>query len=226
MSRQAMKKISRRGALAASLGAAGAVLAGGTRAIAKPEPAGKLQGKRVLVCIGEFSEGMETYYIVYRLIEEGAVPVVAAKEVKRLQMVVHDFDPQFSNYIETKGYCIQTQVAYKDVKPADYAGLVIPGGRGPEEIRQYKEALDIVGHFVDNRLPLGAMCHGPMVVWAARPVKGRKMACYYGIRPDLEMAGGVFVDQPVVVDGALVTSRGWPDLSQFMPRFLRVLAGR
>ena len=56
-----------------------------------------LKGKKVLVCVGEFSEGMETYYMVFRLMEEGITPVVAAKDVKLLQMVVHDFDPCFSN---------------------------------------------------------------------------------------------------------------------------------
>jgi protease I len=84
--------------------------------------------------------------------------------------------------------------------------------------------LKIVGHFYDNKLPLGAMCHGPLAIWAARPVKGRKMTCYYGIRADLELAGAEFVDAPTVVDGPLVTSRGWPDLPDFMPKFLAVLA--
>ena len=97
---------------------------------------------------------------------------------------------------------------------------------GPEEIRQYKEVLDIVGYFLDKRLPLGAMCHGPQVVWAARSVKGRQMTAYYGIRADLEMAGAKFLDQPTVIDAALVTSRGWPDLPDFMPKFLKVLAGK
>jgi protease I len=182
------------------------------------------KGKKVLVCIGEFSEGMETYYMIYRLKEAGAKPVVAAKEVKLLQMVVHDFDPCFSNYTEMLGYKIQTDIAYADVKPGDYDGLVIPGGRGPEEIRQYAEVLDLIGYFLDKKLPLGAMCHGPQVLWSARPLKGRKMTCYHGIRADLELAGATFIDEPVVVDGPLVTSRGWPDLPDFMPKFLAALA--
>ena len=226
MSNERANKITRRRALATTLGAAGAV-AVGSQAVAQPRRVIQpLKGKRVLVAVGEFSEGMETYYMVYRLMEEGIVPTVAAKEVKRLQLVVHDFDPNFSNYIEMKGYCIETQIAYKDVSPGDYDGVLIPGGRGPEEIRQYADVLKIVGYFMDKRLPLGAMCHGPQVVWAARPVKGRKMTCYYGIRPDLELAGATFVDEPTVVDGMLVTSRGWPDLPQFMPKFLDVLAGK
>jgi protease I len=123
------------------------------------------------------------------------------------------------------GYKLKTEIAYADVDPKDYDGLIIPGGRGPEEIRQYPEVLETVGYFMDKKLPLGAMCHGPQVIWAARPVKGRKMTCYYGIRADLELAGAQFVDVPSLVDGSMVTSRGWPDLPEFMPQFLDVLAG-
>ena len=224
MSERESKRISRRRALAASLGAVGIAAAGGTRAPVMAHDPKALKGKRVLVAIGEFSEGMETYYMIYRLIEEGIKPVVAAADVKRLQLVVHDFDPKYTNYTEMLGYQIETDVAYKDVNPADYDGLLIPGGRGPEEMRQYKEVLKIVGYFVDKKLPLGAMCHGPAVIWAARPVRGRRMTCYYGIQADLELAGAKFVDVPSVTDGAMVTSRGWPDLPYFMPEFLKVLA--
>jgi len=224
MSEKQPQGITRRRALAAGLAAAGVAAVGATGAAAQPKSK-KLAGKRVLVCIGDFSEGLETYYMIYRLMEEGVRPVVAAPTVKRLQLVVHDVDPAYSNYIETKGYCIQVDVAYKDVKPADYAGLLIPGGRGPEEMRQNADALKLVRYFLDKDLPLGAMCHGPQVVYAAGPVKGRKIAANNGIRPDLELAGAVFVDKPVVADRNLITSRGWTDLPFFMPVFLEALAG-
>lgn len=225
MSERSRQQMSRRQALAVSLGAAGGVAAGASAVTATSIDPAKAKGKKVLVAVGDFSEGMETYYMVFRLMEEGIKPVVAANQVKRLQMVVHDFDPKFSNYIEMTGYCIETDMAFEDVKPADYDGLLIPGGRGPEEIRQYPEMLKITRHFMDHEKPLGAMCHGPQVVWAAGSVKGRKMACYWGIRADLELAGATFVDEPTVIDGKLVTSRGWPDLPVFMPKFIEVLCG-
>ena len=68
------------------------------------------------------------------------------------------------------------------------------------------------------------MCLGPQVLYAARSMKGRRLAAYSGLQVDVELAGGEFVDEPVVVDRALVTSRGWPDLPYFMPKFLEVLA--
>lgn len=218
------QQVSRRSLLTSTLGATSLAALTAAPALAAAPRAGGLQGKKVLVAIGDFSEGMETYYMVYRLVEEGIKPVVAAKEVKLLQTVVHDFDPQYSNYTEKLGYFIQTDIAYRDVNPADYDGFLVPGGRGPEEARQYDAALEITRHFIDNDLPLGAMCHGPQLVYAARSMNGRRMTAYSGIRADVEAAGATFVDEPVVVDRKLVTSRGWPDLPYFMPKFLEVLA--
>jgi len=226
MSKQKAEKITRRRVLTASATAAGAAAVGATAAAAQPRRARPLEGKRVLIAIGEFSEGMETYYMVYRMIEEGAVPVVAGLSKKRLQMVVHDFEPAYEGYTEKPGYQIDVEVAYKDVKPADYAGLLCPGGRAPEEIRQNRDLVKIVAHFMDNKLPLGAMCHGVMLLYTARPIKGLKMTAYGGIRKDIELLGGKFSDEPVVVDGSVVTSRGWPDLPYFMPKFVEVMAGK
>lgn len=223
MKKQQSSSVTRRQMIGASLGAAAAVAAGASQTHAASWRKDSLKGKKVLVGIGEFSEGMETYYMVYRLKEEGIIPVVAASEVKAVKTVVHDFEPQYSNYTEKPGYFIQADIAYKDVNPADYDAMLIPGGRGPEEMRQLDDVLKIVRYFMDKNLPLGVMCHGPQVLWAAGSVAGRKMTCYYAIRPDMELAGAKFLDQAVVVDGNLVSSRGWPDLPEFMPAFLDVL---
>ncbi len=222
MSKHESKKITRRRAMTVSLGAAGVAAVGTTQASA--QSGGSLKGKRVLVGIGDFSEGMETYYMVYRLMEEGAVPVVAAAKAGPVHMVVHDFDPKYTNYTEKAGYVIQADVGYADVNPAQYDAFLIPGGRGPEEMRQRKDVLKITRYFMDKGLPIGVMCHGPQVLWAAGSVKGRRMTAYYGIQADLELAGAIFVDEPTVIDGPLVSSRGWPDLPDFMPKFLKVLA--
>ncbi|MBN2293436.1 MAG: DJ-1/PfpI family protein [Pirellulales bacterium] len=222
MSNQEPGKISRRSILATSLGAS--LGATGIFSSNLAEAAAALRGKKVLVAIGEFSEGLETYYTVFRFMEEGIKPVVAAGQVKRLHMVVHDFDPKYSNYIEMPGYCIKTDVAYKDIDPSQYDGMLIPGGRGPEEMRLYPDALRVTRYFMNNNLPLGAICHGPQVLWSAGSVKGRKIAACGSIKADVEAAGATFVDEPAVVDGSLVTSRGWPDLPYFLPAFLKVLS--
>jgi protease I len=229
MSSKSNTPFNRRQMITASLGAAGVLAAGAATVQAESQTKmvyglKPLKGKKVLVAIGDFSEGMETYYMVYRLMEEGVEPVVAASSAKRLQMVVHDFEPEYTNYTEKLGYFIQTHIAYDDVKPADYDALLIPGGRGPEEIRQYASARELVSYFLDNKRPLGAICHGPQLLYAGRSLKGRRMTSYSGIRLDVEAAGATYVDEPVVVDGNLVTSRGWPDLPYFMVEFLNVLS--
>jgi protease I len=190
----------------------------------KPAPqTGDIRGQRVLVGIGEFSEGMETYYMVYRMMEEGVETVVAAPVVKRLQTVCHDFEPQYLGYTEKLAYFIESQIAFKDVDPGDYDGLLLPGGRAPEEIRQDKDLIRITNSFLQENKPLGAMCHGPQVVYTAFSLRGRTMTAYPGLWPDMRNLGIQVVDQPVVVDKALVTSRGWPDLPHFMPKFIEVL---
>lgn len=216
------RKLHRRGFLAAGTVAA-AGLAAGTSAQAGSAPGGRLRGKRVLIGIGEFSESLETYHMIYRLREEGAVPLVASQTVKRLQLVVHDFEPAYEGYTEKLGYQVQVDVAYKNVDPSTFDGLLLPGGRAPEEIRLDSHLVDIVGYFLDKKLPIGAMCHGVMLIYTARPIKGRRITAYQGIRPDIELLGGKFLDQEVVVDGSLVTSRGWPDLSGFMREFIALL---
>ena len=84
MSEDRSRKLTRRAALAASLGTAGIAALGGTHALAAPRPAGRLKGKRVLLGISDFSESLETYYIRFRLMEEGVVPVVIAPTSVRL----------------------------------------------------------------------------------------------------------------------------------------------
>ena len=155
---------------------------------------GSLQGKRVLIGLGEFSEGLETYYMVYRLMEEGAVPVVAAPVIKQLQTVCHDYESQYIAYSEKIAYLISAEIAFEDVDPDAFDALLLPGGRAPEEIRQNADLIRITNSFLKNEKPLGAMCHGVQILYTNYPLKGRRMTAYYGIRPDMENVGIEFVD--------------------------------
>jgi protease I len=206
---------------------AGTVAGLGVAGLVAPRAAlaaeGRLAGKKVLIATGEWGESLETYYMKYRLLEEGAVPSVASLSVKRIQLVVHDFEPGYDAYTEKLGYQLASDIAYKDVDPTQYDGLLIPGGRAPEEIRLNTDLVRIVRYFLDNNRLVGAMCHGVMLIYTARAIRGRRLAAYQGIRPDIELLGGEFVDREVVVDGSLVTSRGWPDLPAFMREFLKRL---
>ena len=178
---------------------------------------------KVLITTGEFGESLEVYYCAYRLREEGIEPLVAAPRKKRLQLVVHDFEPQYDAYTEKLGYGIEADCAYKDADLETFQGLIIPGGRAPEEIRNDNELLHIVRHFMANDKPIAAICHGVMLLYTAGSVDGVRLTSYPGIRADCEMAGAQWVDEEVVVHEHIVTSRGWPDLPAFCASFLELV---
>ena len=178
---------------------------------------------RVLILTGDAGEELEVYYMLYRLREAGYEVDVAASERKRLQLVVHDFEPGWDTYVERPGRGLDADVAFAEVEPGRYAAVLIPGGRAPEVIRNDPAVQRIVKHFFDNDLPVGHMCHGVQVPAAAGYVRGRRVAAYPPLAPDIEAAGGKFVDGGDVVDGAMVSARGWEDLASFFKAFMDVL---
>lgn len=179
--------------------------------------------KKVLLLAGDAAEALETMYPLQRLKEEGFVVHVAAPKKKVIQTVVHDFEPHMDTYTEKPGYRVPVDVAFTEVDAQDYHGLYITGGRAPEWIRNEAGALEIVKHFFQAGKPVGTLCHGPLVLIAAGVVHGRKLAAYWALKPDIEVAGGTFVDQEVVVDGNLVSGRAWPDNPAVLREFVRLL---
>ena len=181
---------------------------------------------KVLIVTGDGAESLEVMYPYQRLLEEGFQVDIASPSKKVLQSVVHDFEPGWETNTEKLGYRIQSNLAFSEVHPDDYEGLVIPGGRAPEYIR-YDEALQrIVQAFFLANKPVAAICHAAQVLAVAGVLKNRHMTCYHLVRSEAIAAGGNYVDQEVVVDGNLVTSRAWPDHPAFMREFLRILKPR
>lgn len=180
---------------------------------------------KVLIIAGDGVEAQEIFYPYWRLKEEGfEVHVAAPSKKEALFTVVHDFEPGWETYSEKLGYrFVWIDKAFKDVNPEEYDGLVIPGGRAPEFIRNYPEVEKIVKHFFEKNKPVAAICHGPLVLNAFGLLKGRKVSSYSACKGDLIQAGANWVDQEVVVDGNLVTSRAWPDLPAFMREFIKLL---
>ncbi|PUA32731.1 MAG: peptidase [Candidatus Terraquivivens tikiterensis] len=179
---------------------------------------------RVLMVIGDAAEAQETFYPYWRLKEEGFEVHVAAPSKKVVFTVVHDFEPGWETYTEKPGYRFGwVDMAFKDVDPTKYDGLYITGGRAPEYIRTYPELQKIVKHFFDTNKPVAAICHGPLIITAYGLAKGRKMTAYGVLKADVEGAGATYLDQEVVVDGNLITSRAWPDLPAIMREFIKKL---
>jgi protease I len=180
---------------------------------------------KILIVTGDAGEAQEIYYAKFRLEEEGWQVQIAAIEKRAFLSVVHDFEPGFDTYTEKPGYRVTADLALDDVEPAAYAGLVLPGGRAPEYLRNRPKAVSIVRHFVEARKPIAANCHGPLLLLAAGGVSGRTMTCYPDLELDMRAAGVHFVNRDVVVDGSLVTVRGWPDNGQWMKEFVRLMKG-
>lgn len=179
---------------------------------------------KILILTGDAAETLEVYYPYQRLLEAGYDVDVAAPAKKTLQFVVHDFVDGFDTYTEKFGHTMEADLAFKDVNPAEYLAVVVPGGRAPEYIRNDADAQRIVRYFFDTHAPVAALCHGPLLLAAAGVLKGRTSSAYPALQVDVELAGGVFENGGAVVDGNLVTGRAWPDHPVWMREFMTMLA--
>jgi protease I len=114
-----------------------------------------------------------------------------------------------------KGTKLQVNATFADVSPDQFDMLVIPGGGSPENLRIYDDALAFTKAFVESGKPVGAICHGPQLLISADVLNGRTLTSVNKIRDDVKNAGGQYVDEPLVVNGNLITSRVPDDLPQF-----------
>jgi protease I len=178
---------------------------------------------KVLIIIGDAAETVDTLYPYYRLIEGGYEPVVAAPEKRRYQMVMHEVKPGWTITKEWEGYSIEAGIAFRDIRPEDYLGIFFSGGRAPEYIREDADLLRVARHFFEKNLPIASVCHGVEIPARAGCVKGRRMATVAKCRFDLEVCGGIYVDEPCVVDGNLVSGRTYHDHGYYMGEWMRLL---
>lgn len=111
---------------------------------------------------------------------------------------------------------VQVDAVLAETKPEDYDALVLPGGViNPDKLRTNSEAIEFVRHFVAAGKPVAAICHAPWTLIDAEAVEGRRMTSWPSLRRDLENAGAQWVDEPVVVDQGIITSRNPGDLDAF-----------
>ena len=112
-----------------------------------------------------------------------------------------------------------------DVSPDDYDALVLPGGvLNPDKLRQNKEAVAFVTYFLEEGKPIAAICHGPQMLIETDLIYGRRLTSYTSIQTDLKNAGAEWVDEEVVVDMGLVTSRSPSDLDAFNKKVIEEFA--
>ena len=182
-----------------------------------------MTSNKALIIVGDATETLDTLYPHLRLQEDGFIPVVAGLEKRMFQMVLHEVRPGWTITREWEGYQIEADIAFMDIDETEYAGIFFSGGRAPEYIRDDPDLIRITRHFFDTGKPIASICHGVEIPARADRVRGRKMSCVRKCRFDLEVCGGIFVDEPYVVDGNMVSGRTWHDHSHVMREWLAML---
>lgn len=168
-----------------------------------------LQGKRAVVLAEDMYEDPELWYPYYRLQEAGAEVVIVG--------------PQAKTYESKHGYPARATLSADEVKADDVDAVIVPGGFAPDRLRRYEPILDLLRAVSDKGGIIAAICHAAWVPISAGIVKGKRATCVSAIKDDLINAGATYVDEPVVVDGNLITSRTPADLPYWLPAIIGAL---
>lgn len=180
-------------------------------------------GEKVLIILGDATETVDTLYPYYRLIEGGYTPVVAGPEKRMFQMVLHEVRPGWTITREWEGYQIKADVSFAEIDERDYLGIFFSGGRAPEYIRDDPDLIRITRHFFAENKPIASVCHGVEIPARADCVRGRRMATVAKCQFDLEVCGGIYVNEPCVIDGNLVSGRTFHDHGHYMGAWMALL---
>jgi protease I len=172
-----------------------------------------LKGKRVAVLIEQQYQEMEVWYPVYRLREAGCTVTLVGPEAG-------------ATYPSKLGYPAKSDKSASAVSAADFDGIVLPGGFAPDFIRRHEAMLKLVRDMAAQNKILAAICHGPWVLCSTPALRGRKATCFFAIKDDVINAGANYVDEEVVVDGPVITSRKPDDLPAFVVAMMKALKNR
>lgn len=178
----------------------------------------KLEGKRVAILVANGFEQVELTGPRQALQDAGAKTDIVSPEKKEVKGFKHT----------EWGDTFPVDLALDRAKAKDYDALVLPGGvMNPDKLRANPEAVDFVRDFFEQHKPVAAICHGPWTLVEAGVVDGRRMTSYHSIRTDLINAGADWVDEEVVVDNGLVTSRNPDDIPAFNEKMIEeILEGQ
>jgi protease I len=177
--------------------------------------AGELKGCTVAVLATDGVEQVELTEPVKALKAAGAAVKVISNKQGEIQGFNH----------HDKGSKIPVDASLNEAKPKDFDALVLPGGViNPDALRLVPQAIDFVRHFVQERKPIAAICHGPWTLINAGGVRGKTMTSWPSLKADLSNAGANWVDEQVVTDGGLVTSRKPDDLPAFNKKMVEAFA--
>jgi len=187
--------------------------------------------RKILMLVGDYAEDYEvmTPFQALQMVGFEVHAVCPGKRAgQKVRTAVHDFEGD-QTYSEKPGHNFTLNYSFDEVNVADYAALVVSGGRAPEYIRREPKVLEMVRHFFEANKPVAAICHGLQVLTAAGVLQGRTATAYPAVGPELTLAGARFEEVPAdkaVVDGNLVTAPAWPAHPEWLAKFLQALGVR
>jgi deglycase len=170
----------------------------------------ELQGKKIAVLVADLYQEMEVWYPLLRFREDGAKTMAVGAEAGK-------------TYASKKGYPVVADLSLSEVDSKHFDAVIIPGGWAPDTLRQDDRVLRLVREMDEAGKVVAAICHAGWVLSSADIVRGRKVTCFKAIKDDMIHAGAEYVDQEVVVDGNLITSRMPADLPAFCREVARAL---
>ena len=179
--------------------------------------ADELKGRTVAILLAPQGTEQIEFEQPKQAVEEagGSVQVVGI-EAGNAQAVNNDLEP---------GAELTVEKSFSDVSENDYDALIVPGGTvGADTLRAYSDAVAFVRRFFTQGKPVGAICHGPWVLVEADVVRGRTLTSFPSLQTDIRNAGGTWVDEEVVTDQGLVTSRSPDDLPAFCSKIVEEFA--
>jgi protease I len=170
-----------------------------------------LKGKRVAILAENMYQEMELWVPYYRLKEEGAeVKVIGAGGAKQ--------------YTSKHGYPVNVDAQADAVSAVEFDAVVVPGGYAPDMMRRHEAMVRLVREAAQQGKVVAAICHAGWMLASAEIVEGKKVTSFFSIRDDMVHAGAQWLDQEVVVDGGLITSRRPDDLPAFCREIVNALA--
>jgi protease I len=171
----------------------------------------RLKGRKVVLLAENLYQDLELWVPYYRLKEEGAEVTVVGTGSSR-------------TYTSKNGYPVDVQKEAKEIDMSQYDGVVIPGGYAPDLMRRYPEMVRIVREAHQKGKVIAAICHAGWMLASAGILKGKKATGVFAIKDDMVNAGAHYVDEEVVRDGNLITSRKPDDLPAFCREMIEALA--